>query len=1001
MARITVQQPVDGVADTALWTVAEAPGPRVAIVARMHGNEPVGDGVLDLFRAHADQRLLRGSVLAVRANPVAAGENVRHTSDGVDLNRQWDRHTLARLRAAGADTLCYEERRALELAPLLLSADVLLDLHSTSRPSHPHLVFRDDQQHALLARRLGVRHLVTGVHENGVLNGGICSTIGLGPGERSDRVGFTFEAGEHTNPENAVRAWAVTQRLLAAFGLWADAPPVEEGLDFEVYEVVDRFRQAPAGTVQYRFVGYEGGEAGERRWGAPRKLHSFEQVQADEVVLRRGHDAVVRAASPYTMLMPAPNTAPGTDLYYVTQPRQGGLTDGVERTDAEARREALAIERMLDLLADDEFAAGASWIAFDARRLFDQCASIVLRNLHLPERDPDRGVTIVGRGAAPADDAEGRAGQRYRQALRAAIGHGLPVSRHQLMRGATLTWLEALCSDRTGRLLGRRAADRPDSSPVRIGLSTRQPRTVSLLVAGDIDRALRSGETRHVRVAIAVEAATVEPDLGTARVRVARTALISSRPEVLDVASRLVESLRAESAGMFRSDEVLADLVPHVGPDGMLASTPERQGPLRDALIRLQLRSWLRALSIEVTERRVLRTPEEVGQWLAQTMSATGILDAAALSALLLRREQGRWLVLPERLSDLAHAAATGRPLGLETPATSPSPPQPLFASDVTKDDLERWVGWKRFVRGVRRVPDTRGKDLDLAFDGAPIRARIVSWLSRARAMAADAPGRVMLVAVGDGLNPTREPSDEAWELIRAHAAAVSDRNLRYLRVLHGRGVHVAWLKDLATAAVGRGREAAPVSLQWEPEHGASVQLLLVATRDEDAPAGTAFSLDGWTITHAGVLLQDLRGTGTQPYPVALFTEHMTEHADAINHELVHFARTHCEDLFAQSGPRVHADHGLPGVEGVAAAHVALLARWVDEVRHWAADHPGDADGLLQHVVGQMGVADPAVAWMLVDAATDRRPSLRHTRELWDTVPAWPGGRTEARPQTG
>jgi hypothetical protein len=155
---------------------------------------------------------------------------------------------------------------------------------------------------------------VTGVHENGVLNGGICSTIGLGPGERSDRVGFTFEAGEHTNPENAVRAWAVTQRLLAAFGLWSDAPPVEEGLDFEVYEVVDRFRQAPAGTVQYRFVGYEGGEAGERRWGAPRKLHSFEQVQADEVVLRRGHDAVVRAASPYTMLMPAPNTAPGTDL---------------------------------------------------------------------------------------------------------------------------------------------------------------------------------------------------------------------------------------------------------------------------------------------------------------------------------------------------------------------------------------------------------------------------------------------------------------------------------------------------------------------------------------------------------------------------------------------------------------------------------------------------------------------------------------------------------------
>jgi hypothetical protein len=303
-------------------------------------------------------------------------------------------------------------------------------------------------------------------------------------------------------------------------------------------------------------------------------------------------------------------------------------------------------------------------------------------------------------------------------------------------------------------------------------------------------------------------------------------------------------------------------------------------------------------------------------------------------------------------------------------------------------------------VRGVRRVPDTRGKDLDLAFDSERIRARIVSWLHRARAMAADAPGRVMLVAVGDGLNPTRDPSDQASDLVRAHAEAVADRNLRYVRVLHGRGVHVAWLKDLAAAAVARGRGSAPVSLQWEPEHGAAVQLLLLALRDEEGPPGTAFSLEGWSITHASVLLQDLRGTGTQPYPLALFTEHMREHGGAISHELVHFARTHCEDLFAQAGPRVHADHGLPGVAAVASAHVALLARWIDEVRGWAAGRRGDADGVLQHVVGSMGIADPAVAWMLVDAATDRRPALRHAQELWDGATPWPGvGRAERLPE--
>ncbi len=1001
MPRITVITPVEGVSDTKLYVAEGKPGPRFAIVARMHGNEPVGDGVLERFAAEVEARLLCGSVLTVRANTVAAGENVRHTSDGVDLNRQWDRDTLRRNAAADPSTLCYEERRARELAPLLLSADVLIDLHSTSRPSHPHLVFRDDQQHALIARRLGVRHLVTGVHENGVLNGGICSTIGLGPGESSDRVGFTFEAGEHHNPENADRAWAVTQRLLGYFNAWADAPPVESGLDFEVYEVIDRFRQAPSGAVQYRFVGYEGGEAGDRRWGAPRQLHSFEEVQADEVVLRRGHQGVVRASTPFTMLMPAPHTAPGTDLYYVTQPRRGGLTDGVERTDAEARREALAIERMLDLLADDEFATGATWIAFDSRRLFDQCASIVARNLHLPPDDPNRGITIVGRGSAAADDGERRAGQRYRQALRTAISAGLPVSRYQVMRGATLGWFDSLCSSSTADLLRERATSFPRAPAVRLGVSTRQPRTISLLTAGDVVRALRTGENRHVRVAIAIEAATVEPDVGTARVRVVRTALISSRPEVLEVAHRLTEALRYEHAGLVRDAEAFGDLAPFVDDSGLFATAPSRQAAIRDVLVRNQLSVWLRALTLEVTERRILRTPEEVGQWLAQTMSATGILDANALHGLLLRREQGRWLVMPERLADLAHAVATGRPISqAETVRPSSSPPQPLFADQVTKDDLERWVGWKRFVRGVRRVPDTRGKDLDLAFDPRVIRERIIEWLGTARSLAAANPDRVMLIAVGDGLNPTREPSRDAWELIAAHTGAVGDRHLRYVRVLHGRGVHVGWLKDLAKVAAGRGRDAASVSLQWEPEHAAAVQLLVIAVQDEGAPPATAFSLDGWRLSHVAVLLQDLRGTGNQPYPVGLFTEYLAGHADVINHELVHFARTHCEDLFAQSGPRVHAERGAAPPEAVAVAHAALLSRWVEEVRRWVADHSDVAvtsDAVLHHVVGQMGISDPAVAWMLVDAISEEKPAAQFVREMWDGAAAWPGEPQEVR----
>jgi hypothetical protein len=95
------------------------------------------------------------------------------------------------------------------------------------------------------------------------------------------------------------------------------------------------------------------------------------------MILRRGRSEVVRAEAPFTMLMPAPTTPPGTDLYYVAQPRHGGLTLGVGRSDVDARREAVAIERAFDLVADDEFERGVTWVGSDSRRLFDLCALVV------------------------------------------------------------------------------------------------------------------------------------------------------------------------------------------------------------------------------------------------------------------------------------------------------------------------------------------------------------------------------------------------------------------------------------------------------------------------------------------------------------------------------------------------------------------------------------------------------------------------------------------------
>lgn len=1017
MAVSTIRtSPVDGISGTTSYTAVDRdgrpiPGPRLAVVARMHGNEPVGDPVLVRLEAEIPDHLVRGSILLVRANEAGAAADIRHTPTGTDLNRLWDTATQLRLAAAAPEALCYEERRALELAPLLLACDGVLDLHSTSRPAAPFLVMRDDQAHARLALELGVKRLVTGLHENAILSGGVAANVGLYAGEQGKRLGFTFEAGQHTDPENAARAWEVTVRYLAGLGLWSPRPPMSP-VRAEVYEITERVIQASAGTEPFRFVGYDGGELGGGRRGLPaRKLHSFEEIQADEVVLRRGRAEVLRAHSPFTMLMPAPATPPGTDLYYVAQLRRGGIANGVPRTDDEARREAVAIERMLDLLADDDFERGNTWVAFDSRRLFDLCASIVGRTLRLDRSDPHRRITVVGRGDAGGDLAERRAGHRYREAMRTAIADGLPVERIQLLRGAPLAWLDALTSHGMLELVGRRVKNRSergeDGGGVRMRVSLRQPHTASLLVGGDLALALETGDTRSVRVAVLIEAAMVEPDGGTARVRVVRAGLVSTRPEVMTAAVSVIAALRDEHRtlvrhGSLRDEPAVRALLLD---DDAIEATPDsgRMESLRTALYGAQLRLWCDQLRSELTAPVDLPTEGHVGRWLASTMSATGILDADALRDLVVRPSGSGWVADPEaieRMYDQVHRPSRSTPDSVVRPRAAPRPPssgssmppQPLFASDVGADDLERWVSWTRFVRGVQVVPDGRGKDLDLAFTGTGIRERLVRWFDNARALAAKRSGGVRVVVAGDGLNPTRDTLGEPIDLYAAHRALLRDPNLAYLRIQHAQGTHLAWMKDFLLTLMLRPPGSSPLGVQFEAEHGATVNVILVLEREDPAPANL-WSLDGWDVVACGVVLSDLESLGTDDYKVGLFTERGSGHAPSLNLELCHFGRAHCEGLLSQAGERVEGE-GAVGTDRLEQALVKQIARWIDRVRVWrtsSSTTPPDLDDRATWVALRLGLSDVRLARELGRHMDTTTPAIDAARAIWAAVAPWPG----------
>lgn len=121
-----------------VWRVdGYAPGPTLAIVGGVHGNERTGIEVVQNLRDRFEARKLgleEGHLFLVLGNPRAIKKNTRGSEDGADLNRCF---TPAVLAGEGAS---YEEQRARELAHLLQHTLAGIDLHATNKPSEPFLV---------------------------------------------------------------------------------------------------------------------------------------------------------------------------------------------------------------------------------------------------------------------------------------------------------------------------------------------------------------------------------------------------------------------------------------------------------------------------------------------------------------------------------------------------------------------------------------------------------------------------------------------------------------------------------------------------------------------------------------------------------------------------------------------------------------------------------------------------------------------------------------------
>lgn len=294
---------------------ALAPGPSLVVLGAVHGNEVCGAHAIvraidDL--THGRLRLLRGRLTLVPvANPLAFAQATREGER--NLNRRF---------LPQPEPQDYEDRITHQLAPLLAQHEVLLDLHSFHTPGDPFAMvgprnnsgarepFARAAEEMALARALGAQQVVEGwleVYDRAAgLRGELPDDEGIGTNEYMRSQGgyaVTIECGQHEDPEAIDVATRAIHGALAHLELaHVPAPPRFAGPAARLKDVV--LRESPADRLA-------------QDW------HSFDAVQAGDVIAHRADGTPVAAPYDGCVLFPHPEAEVGQELFYLAEPDAG------------------------------------------------------------------------------------------------------------------------------------------------------------------------------------------------------------------------------------------------------------------------------------------------------------------------------------------------------------------------------------------------------------------------------------------------------------------------------------------------------------------------------------------------------------------------------------------------------------------------------------------------------------------------------------------------------
>lgn len=198
---------------------AASPGPHVALLSLVHGNEIAGAILLDrLLREGLTPSRGRLSFGFVNLTAFERFDPQRPTASRFldeDLNRVWDAAILDGPRHSG------ELDRAREIRAFIDTIDVAVDLHSMLWPSEPLILCGVAAKGKALARAIGTPALV--VADQGHMNGRRLIDYDRFSDPGTPHAACLVEAGQHWEPETVDTMWGSVAGLLRHLGI-ADLP---------------------------------------------------------------------------------------------------------------------------------------------------------------------------------------------------------------------------------------------------------------------------------------------------------------------------------------------------------------------------------------------------------------------------------------------------------------------------------------------------------------------------------------------------------------------------------------------------------------------------------------------------------------------------------------------------------------------------------------------------------------------------------------------------------